>query len=242
MSYLKKKLQSNRRKIELDLLSSPKRLYFSPVYYGQYKITLPLAKQYAKGYFLDLGCGDLPFKNELVELVAYYDTLDFFPRTDALTYIEDIQNMTTVPSERYNSAICLEVLEHVPDPFRAVREIYRVLAQESVLIISVPHLSRLHDEPHDYYRYTRYGVRYLLEQAGFKVIHLVERGGLFSFLGHQVSTFILGMIWSVPIIRHIAWFLNAWLVTRLCHQLDQWFPQSGVFALGYTVVASKSGT
>jgi hypothetical protein len=108
-----------------------------------------------------------------------------------------------------------------------------------VLIVSVPHLSRLHDEPHDYYRYTQYGLRHLLEQAGFTITHLHERGGIFSFLGHQISTIILGTVWSVPVIQEIAWFLNSWLITRFCYQLDLIFNPSGIFTLGYTVVATK---
>jgi SAM-dependent methyltransferase len=239
ISGWKKRIQANRRQLELDLLSSSQRRYCSPIYYGQYRVTLPLMQEYVKGRLLDLGCGDSPFKDVLLDRVTHYDSLDLFPRSEGVTYVSDIQDMAEVPTGVYDSAICLEVLEHVPDPFRAIGEIYRILAPGGTLIVSVPHLSHLHDEPHDYYRYTQYGLTYLLEQAGFTVTHLHQRGGLFSFLGHQVSSIMLGTLWRVPVVRRITWFLNSWLITRLCYRLDMIFSQWGIFASGYTAVARK---
>lgn len=239
LSYWKEKLKVNRRQLELDLLVSPDRFLFSPIYFAQYQVTLPLMQKFIKGRLLDLGCGDLPFKDKLLAQVSCYDTLDLFPRDIEPTFTSDIQNMSIVPSENYNSAICLEVLEHIPDPLRAIHEMYRILVPGGVLIVSVPHLSRLHDEPHDYYRYTRYGLTYLLEQVGFTIICLEPRGGLFSFLGHQISTIVLGSVWPVLFVRKIAWFLNSWLITKLCYHLDSISNLSEIFTAGYTVVAMK---
>ena len=221
------------------MLRAPDRHLFSPLYYGQYMVTLPLALKHIRGRLLDAGCGDLPYRDRLRAQVTHYDTLDVAPRQSQLTYLGDIQRMNDVPSGNYDSVICLEVLEHVADPFAAAREIYRVLARDGILVASVPHLSRLHDEPHDYYRYTRYGLTHLLQQAGFVVTELHTRGGLVSFLGHQLSTAILASVWPIPVVRRIAWVLNSWLVTRLCYHLDKSLDRSGLFAAGYTVVAAK---
>ena len=233
-------IRVNRKRLEHDLLNTSQRPLFSPVYYGQYHVTLPLLKKFAHGRLIDLGCGDMPFQDLLAGQIESYDSLDFFPRNDRVTYVGDIQHMDMIPSNTYDTAVCLEVLEHIADPFMAMREIHRILKVGGVLIASVPHLSRLHDEPHDYYRYTQHGLRYLLEQNGFSIQILTRRGGLFSFLGHQVSTLILGLVWRIPVLRQLAWFLNSWLVVRGADLLDHYLDRSGVFALGYTVVASKS--
>jgi SAM-dependent methyltransferase len=239
MKRLEGTIRTMRRRLELDMLASPARRYYSPVYYGQYRVTVPLMERYAHGRLIDLGCGDIPFRDLLLPHVTGYDSLDLFPETRNLTYVADIQDMATVPGDAYDTAICLEVLEHVPDPFRAAREIARILAPGAVLIVSVPHLSRLHAEPHDYYRYTRHGLRRVLEQAGLEIVELHQRGAVFTFLGHQLSTVVLTLTWGIPVLRQIAWFANRYAVTTLCYALDGLLPGSAILAAGYTAVARK---
>ncbi len=232
-------IRANRHKLERDLLNSPKYWLFSPVAFSQFQVTLPLLKHNARGKLIDLGCGDMPFRQHIVPQVEAYDSLDLYPRT-SVTFTGDVQNLSMLADNSYDTAICLEVLEHVPDPFRAAREISRILKPDGALILSVPHLSRLHDEPNDYYRYTRYGLCHLVEQAGLKVELIESRGGLWSFFGHQISTLILGLVWGLPIIKNLALFLNSWLVTRLCYYLDRLLDRDGIFASGYTIVARRT--
>jgi SAM-dependent methyltransferase len=232
------RLRVNRERIQQDLGTSPERRYLSPSVYGQYQATLSLLRAHVRGRVIDLGCGDAPFRNQLAGGITAYDTLDLRPRIQT-TYVGDIQDMYMISDSRYDSALSLEVLEHVPDPFRAVREIYRILEPGGVAVISVPHLSRVHDAPYDYYRYTSFGLQHMLAQAGFEVVEIRKKGGLFSFLGHQFSTLLLGMVWGLPGLRQLAWFLNKWLITRPLYALDGVLDRGGIFALGYVVVARR---
>lgn len=234
-----KDLRANRVKFEADFLNTDRRRLISPFYYGQYKVALPLIKHHARGRLIDLGCGDMPYRPEVVNQVESYDTLDFQPRSAEVTYVGSVEDMSFIPDATYDSAICLEVLEHVPDPFSAAHEIYRILKPGGVLVLSVPHLSRLHDLPHDYYRYTAYGLRHLLGKAGFQVLQVENRGGLLAFLGHQWSIGVLALVWSIPLVRDLVFWLNSWLVTRLFYRLDQILRLDRLFPLGYVVVATK---
>lgn len=233
--YIKK----HRADIEKQLTNSPKKKYLSPAIYSQYQITLPLIKLIARGNLIDLGCGNMPFRAFIERQVTAYHGLDKFPTTPSVTYEADIQNMSIIADQSYDVALCIEVLEHVPNPRLAIREVRRILRLGGNAIITVPHLSRLHDEPYDYYRYTKYGLEYLLSSEGLKVIQLVKRGGIFSFLGHQLSTILVGIAWGVPGLRQLVWWINSWLVTRLCFNLDAIFDKRGIFAMGYTVVAER---
>lgn len=237
---LKSYLRASRHQLEADLGVNPRRRFFSPAYYSQYQLTMPLMQRFAYGRLIDLGCGSMPYQQFIRGQVSNYDSLETFPTHVPVTYVGDIQNMGMIAAASYDTAICLEVLEHVPDPFGAVREVYRILKPQGVFIVSVPHLSRLHMEPHDYYRFTQYGCRYLLESAGFQVDILDKRGGLCSFLGNQIATVLLGLFWRVPILKEVIWFLNSWLVTRLAYKLDGVLDPTGVYAMGYTAVAYKS--
>ena len=232
-------LTASRERIEQDLARSPQRRFFSPAYLAQYQTVLPLLRHYIHGQVIDLGCGTMPFQDFLAGKVTVYHTLDLRPRSEKTTYVGDVQEMHMVGDASYDSIICLEVLEHVAAPTRAIQEMYRILRPDGVIILSVPHLSRLHERPHDYYRFTKYGLRHLFENAGFAVLDIQEKGGLFSFLGHQVSTLLLSAAWPAPGLRQVAWFLNKWFITRPCHGLDRATGSSGILALGYVGVARK---
>ncbi|GAB7004488.1 hypothetical protein JCM18899A_19610 [Nocardioides sp. AN3] len=232
-------LKQVRAQIDKDLGSSADRQFFSPVVYSQYQVTLPLIRAKAHGRFIDLGCGEMPYRPFVESQTDEYHTFDIEERTAGVTYVGDIQSMPQVPSGYYDTAVSLEVFEHVPDPRAAASEVFRVLRPNGTFIMSVPHMSRLHEEPYDFFRYTKYGVRRILEDAGFTDVEITKRGGLLTFVGHQLSTAILTLTWPIPVVRRLGWEINKWLVTRLAYGLDSRLDGKGLFAMGYTAVARK---
>jgi SAM-dependent methyltransferase len=159
-----------------------------------------------------------------------------------VTIEANIQDMSMISDQSYDTAICLQVLEHVPNPQEAVREIFRIMKPGGQLILSIPHLSRIHDEPNDFQRYTEYGIRILLEEAGFHIEEILARGGLFSFLGHQVSSITVPLVWRVPLLKDLIFAVNSILVTHACYYLDRILtPSRHYFPLGYTVLATMPG-
>lgn len=238
---IKHKLGASRAQIEYDLPTITARRYFSPLFYWQYQAAVPALRHYIRGKVIDLGCGVMPFRSVIQGQIESYHGLDIFPKSDKITLVGDVQQLGMIPANIYDSAICLEVLEHVPNPWQAAGEICRILKPGGVLVLSVPHLSRLHDLPHDYYRYTHKGLHHLLTQAGFTVVETKTKGGLFTFLGHQLSSVVLSLAWGLPALRPIVWALNKWLLTLGCYWLDQVTGSASTFPLGYVVVARKKG-
>jgi SAM-dependent methyltransferase len=181
----------------------------------------------------------MPFRSLIEERVNQYDSIDIERRTSNVKYLGDIQDMNMIDNDNYDSALCLEVLEHVPNPFKALSEIHRILKKGAKLVCSAPHLSRLHEEPHDYYRYTKYGLRYLFENSGFRVISIEPCGGIFCFLGHQLSTLFLLPVWHIPILKDVAFWINKWIFVKGFYTCDKLFDKEKIFALGYTCVVEK---
>lgn len=236
---MKSLLEKNRVKINKELRDIEKRKFFSPITYNSYQTVAPAILSYAYGKLIDIGCGDMPYKDLILGKVTQYDTFDVEKRVQEVKFVGDIQSMDAINDNSYDSAVCLEVLEHVRDPFRAIAEIRRILKKNGVLILSVPHLSRLHEEPNDFFRYTKYGVQSLLKNAGFEIVELTPQGGIFSFLGHQFSTIFVCLFWHIPIIKKLVFFINKWFCVKPCYLLDKCFDKKKILASGYTCVAKK---
>ena len=239
---MRRLLKRNRLKLNEEKRTIEERRHFSPAIYASYKVTLPEILTYIHGKLIDIGCGDMPYKDIILDKITQYDTFDIEKRVPEVKFVGDIQDMDVIADGSYDSAICLEVLEHVQDPFRAIAEIHRILNKGGTLILSVPHLSRLHEAPYDFYRYTKYGIRYILEEVGFEVLKIVPQGGIFSFLGHQFSSISVCLFWHIPVIKRVVFLVNTWLCVRPCYLLDKVFDREKTFALGYTCVARKKIT
>jgi len=54
------------------------------------------------------------------------------------------------------------------------------------LLIAAPHEWEVHQAPHDYFRYTRHGLQYLLDRAGFEVCEVRPAGGYFRLLARRL--------------------------------------------------------
>jgi SAM-dependent methyltransferase len=119
-----------------------------------------------------------------------------YNRLDAVADLLDLP----FPSGAFDACLSLVTLEHVREPARALSEMGRVLKPGGRLLLAVPQDWEVHQAPHDFFRYTRYGVRHLLEQAGFADAHVIAAGGYFRLLSRRLLNglqFFRG-IWFVP--------------------------------------------
>lgn len=107
----------------------------------------------------------------------------------ALDYQSDI---TAIPvaDESFDAVLCTEVLEHVPEPIAAVREMARVLRPDGCLMISAPLGSHLHQEPYHFYGgYTPHWYKRFLPEAGCDLRSLEANCGFFSLFGQEAQRF-----------------------------------------------------
>jgi len=192
---------------------------------------------HARGRALDAGAGTLAYRSVLAPHVREYRSLDITRTHPDLDVVGDVQAMP-LPDASFETVLCAEVLEHVPDPRKALAEIFRVLAPGGKLIITVPHLAYLHNEPHDYYRYTKYGLRTLLEGAGFRVLSLEPSGGFFSFLELLFATTVVGLTYGISGLWPVA-FAALRGMNRVALSLDDHTDERKLFALHYLAVAEK---
>jgi SAM-dependent methyltransferase len=86
----------------------------------------------------------------------------------------------------FDAALHIVTIEHLQEPGRALAEMARALRPGGRLLVAAPHEWEVHQAPHDYFRYTRYGLQYLLERAGLEVIEIRPAGGYFRLLARRL--------------------------------------------------------
>ena len=70
----------------------------------------------------------------------------------------------------FGTACCLNVIEHVQNPFRVFAAFYQIMREDSILIVETVFSFPYHPSPLDYWRYTPDALRHLAEGAGFTVL------------------------------------------------------------------------
>jgi len=148
--------------------------------------------------------------------------------------LDAVANLLALPFHDACFDACLNIvtLEHVREPARVLGEIARTLRPGGRLLLVVPQDWEVHQPPHDYFRFTRYGVRHLLESAGFTDISIQPAGGFFRLLARRLLN---GLQFFPPVL-----FLPAALFLvppALVLPLFDFLDRERNFTLGYVCVA-----
>jgi len=152
----------------------------------------------AHGKLLDVGCGDKQFEKIFRPHVDEYVGIeqkttfsataanlgssrpDYFYEGDRLPFAD----------ESFDTVLSIQVLEHTPRPLQLIREMARVLKKGGALVLAAPFSFRLHEEPHDYFRYSPHGLRELCSEVGLVIEHVEQVGSLWSLVGHKVNSYL----------------------------------------------------
>jgi SAM-dependent methyltransferase len=133
---------------------------------------------------LDAGAGQSPYRSYFSE--ATYIAVDFadgdhswdYSNLDTITRLENLP----FPNNTFDCIICTQVLEHLQEPEQVLKELCRVARSGGRLILTAPLGFGEHQAPHDYFRFTRYGLRHLLVKSGWTVTEVKPRGGYFRYM------------------------------------------------------------
>jgi SAM-dependent methyltransferase len=137
---------------------------------------------------LDAGAGEGQYKRRFAK--QRYCGVDLAVGDAQWNYagLDAVADLTALPFRdgSFDAAIHIVTIEHLCEPARALAEMLRSMRSGAVLLIAAPHEWEVHQAPHDYFRYTRYGLQYLLETAGFEVQEIRAAGGYFRLLARRL--------------------------------------------------------
>lgn len=158
---------------------------------------------YITGKVLDVGAGSFDRYQELFTTESYTRMeIKAGPGIDVVGTAYDIP----FPDNSFDSVISTQVFEHLARPIDAAKELYRVLKRGGHALVTVPQANELHEEPHDYFRYTDHGLKALFGEAGFTIVEIDKRGGYWSLLAqmkirHAIDRFTL---YDRPVLGKVA--------------------------------------
>jgi SAM-dependent methyltransferase len=159
---------------------------------------------------IDVGCGVQPYR-ALVERFRSYVGFDSPSRPDSAANADVFGDATALPFADASAdlMLCTEVMEHVPDPAAMIAEIRRVLCPGGHLVLTVPFMWQLHDEPYDYWRFTEFGLREMLERGGFQVETLRGINGMLGALLQMRCYWLVRATGPLrDLVRPIVWWMQ----------------------------------
>lgn len=166
---------------------------------------------------LDVGGKDSPYKKyiksnkiKILDIVSEHKP----------DYCCDIHHMDIIPNESFDLVLATEILEHCYDPHLAVKEIFRVLKSGGQCILTTRFFHPIHEDPHDYFRFSKDGLDYLFKD--FFKSEVIPHGNRFH------------IIWKClffPPLNYFLYFLNP-LVAKINVKRTE-------YPLGYLVSAKK---
>ena len=192
-----------------------------------------------KGRVIDLGCGTAEYKEDILQWADAYIGVDWPDSIHDDRYVDvmaDLSKTFPFKDDYADTLVSFQVMEHLPEPEMFLVECHRVLSPGGQLFLTTPFMWHVHEAPHDYFRYTTYGLRYLLEKAGFNDIRIRPLSGYwtmavlkFNFYSTRFAKGPLRFLW-IPL-----W----WLGQSLAPILDR-VDGRPIETVGYEAIATKA--
>lgn len=148
-------------------------IFTNPFYFSRRGLFLAMREmgKTLSGKLLDIGCGTKPYESYLT--VNQYIGVEIDTERSRTTSKADIfYDGKKIPfdDKEFDSVLANEVFEHVFNPSEFLGEVNRVLKMKGKFLLTVPFVWDEHEQPHDFARYTSFGLKHVLEQNGFEVI------------------------------------------------------------------------
>jgi len=200
-------------------------------------------KEYANGHLVDIGCGNKPFEKEILENCTKYTGCDIVQ--SSLQKVDLICDATCIPlpSKEYDTVFCTQTIEHIADHQQVINEAFRLLKSEGILILSGPLYWPLHEEPNDYFRFTKYGYEHILKKTGFSIIIIKENGGMWATSGQSLIHSLINSKSQVIFLRIWRFLFFKCKLFRIHNSFFSWLDKidyNPVNTMNYVVVAKKT--
>jgi SAM-dependent methyltransferase len=146
--------------------------------------------RFGRGRLLDLGCGGQAHR-DLASRGGYVGMeMDLTRYAHCPPQVWGSGLALPFGEGSFATVLCAQVLEHVPEPGQVMGEIGRVLCRGGHLILTAPHIWGVHEEPHDYFRFTGFGLAHLARRAGLEPVEVRPLAGYWVTAGARFCYYL----------------------------------------------------
>lgn len=159
------------------------------------RIVLKEFDSYAEGTLIDIGSGTKPFQEVFSKKTLCYYGLDILSTVDRTNDIERLKAIDVYgdalhlpfKTSSVNTVFSSFVIEHIFEYDRFFEEAHRILKIDSYFILISPLIVEVHEEPYDFFRFTRFSLEKIAQRHQFEVVHIIPVGGEFLFWGNRLA-------------------------------------------------------
>ena len=190
---------------------------------------------------IDLGCGKVPLFDAYKRHITSNTCADWATDLNKNQFLDvtcDLNRPLPVESESFNTIILSDVLEHIHKPEVLWAEMNRILMPGGKILLNTPFFYKLHEVPHDYFRYTRFALANFATVNDLKIITLTEMGGFPEIIADLLAKFFIYVpLIGKPLSLFTQWLCGVFIKTSLGKKISQ--KTSSQFPLGYFMIVEK---
>lgn len=199
---------------------------------------------YAKGNLIDLGCGKIPLYAMYKDHVDSTTCVDWEHSVHQNPFLDqtcDLNETLPFPDKTFDTILLSDVLEHISEPVKLWYEMERILRPGGSLVLNVPFFYKLHEIPHDYFRYTEFALRKFAANCNLNIVVLEPMGGI-----PEIATDLLAkLFYKIPLAGKMLSVASQvmcrlFLKTAVGRKTSR--KTSAQFPLGYFLVAVKQAS
>ncbi len=202
---------------------------------------LTAISSYAKGNVLDIGCGNKPYEKNFTQATKYVGC-DIIQSDLNKVDVMCAANAIPLESGTFDTVFSTQTIEHVEDHQGLVNEAFRLAKPGGCFIVSGPFNWPLHEEPYDFFRFTKHGFKHIIEKAGFEMVEIKSNGGAWAATGQSIMHSFANSKSTNLFIRFSRFLFYRlrfrWLVNSFFTWLDK-VDHNDVMTINYVVVARK---
>lgn len=207
---------------------------------GLYQGVARLAPQ-CRGSIADIGCGSKPYSH-LFDTECYVG-LDLPRQAGAANIAANILfdgKILPLADDSFDNAVTFQVFEHVFTPQLFLAELHRVIKPDGHLLMTVPFVWDEHEQPHDFARYSSFGLKAELEKAGFEVVQMDKSAANVSVLFQLANDYLYKVLFTrSPVANLLLAMLLTFPVSLLGIVLGWLLPDNKDLYLDNIVLARK---